>query len=82
MGDDMMQQEVFYFFDVYQGKGVEDGKKSLAITVTLQPMDETLTDETLADSTAEPAPEDAEETSAAWRLPFAFAKRNSVLLSK
>ncbi len=31
-------------FDVYQGKGVEDGKKSMAITVTLQPFDTTLTD--------------------------------------
>ena len=32
-------------FDVYQGKGVEDGKKSLAISVTLQPVEATLTDE-------------------------------------
>ncbi|WP_085903842.1 phenylalanine--tRNA ligase subunit beta [Kiloniella majae] len=32
-------------FDIYKGKGVEDGKKSLAITVTLQPRDKTLTDE-------------------------------------
>ena len=31
-------------FDVYQGKGVPDGKKSLAIAVTLQPKDVTLTD--------------------------------------
>lgn len=31
-------------FDVYQGKGVEDGKKSLAVAVTLQPVDKTLTD--------------------------------------
>jgi phenylalanyl-tRNA synthetase beta chain len=31
-------------FDVYQGKGVEDGKKSLAVTVRLQPTDATLTD--------------------------------------
>jgi len=31
-------------FDVYQGKGVADGKKSLAITVTLQATDRTLTD--------------------------------------
>ncbi len=31
-------------FDVYQGKGVPDGKKSLAIAVTLQPKDTTLTD--------------------------------------
>lgn len=31
-------------FDVYQGKGVEEGKKSMAITVTLQPFEATLTD--------------------------------------
>jgi phenylalanyl-tRNA synthetase beta chain len=32
-------------FDVYQGKGVEPGKKSLAIAVTLQPREATLTDQ-------------------------------------
>ena len=32
-------------FDVYQGKGVEAGKKSLALGVTIQPMEKTLTDE-------------------------------------
>ncbi len=32
-------------FDVYEGKGIEDGKKSIAIEVTLQPRDKTLTDE-------------------------------------
>jgi phenylalanyl-tRNA synthetase beta chain len=31
-------------FDVYSGKGVPGGKKSLAITVTLQPVERTLTD--------------------------------------
>jgi phenylalanyl-tRNA synthetase beta chain len=31
-------------FDLYAGKGVEEGKKSLAITVTLQPQERTLTD--------------------------------------
>jgi phenylalanyl-tRNA synthetase beta chain len=31
-------------FDVYQGKGIEEGKKSLAIAVTLQPTARTLTD--------------------------------------
>lgn len=31
-------------FDVYQGKGMEPGKKSLAFSVTLQPSDKTLTD--------------------------------------
>ncbi len=32
-------------FDVYQGKGVEPGKKSLAIAVTLQPREATMTDQ-------------------------------------
>ena len=32
-------------FDVYRGSGVPDGKKSLAITVTLQPTESTLTDD-------------------------------------
>ncbi len=31
-------------FDAYQGKGVDEGKKSLAIAVTFQPKDATLTD--------------------------------------
>ena len=32
-------------FDVYAGKGVDDGKKSVAIEVTIQPREKTLTDE-------------------------------------
>jgi phenylalanyl-tRNA synthetase beta chain len=31
-------------FDVYTGKGIEEGKKSLAVSVTLQPTTRTLTD--------------------------------------
>jgi phenylalanyl-tRNA synthetase beta chain len=31
-------------FDVYQGTGIPEGKKSVAISVTLQPRDKTLTD--------------------------------------
>ena len=34
-------------FDVYRGKGVPEGKKSLAITVVLQPVEATLTDEAI-----------------------------------
>lgn len=34
-------------FDIYTGKGVEEGKKSIALSVTLQPKDKTLTDEDL-----------------------------------
>ena len=32
-------------FDVFEGKSLGDGKKSLALEVTLQPSDKTLTDE-------------------------------------
>ena len=32
-------------FDVYEGKGIEPGKKSIAIAVTIQPRDKTMTDE-------------------------------------
>ncbi len=31
-------------FDVYEGKGIPDGKKSVAVAVTLQPREKTLTD--------------------------------------
>jgi phenylalanyl-tRNA synthetase beta chain len=31
-------------FDVYQGQGVPEGKKSVAVEVTLQPREKTLTD--------------------------------------
>ncbi len=32
-------------FDLYEGKGIEDGKKSIAIAVTLQPREKTMTDQ-------------------------------------
>ncbi len=32
-------------FDVYEGKGIEPGKKSIAIAVTMQPRDKTMTDQ-------------------------------------
>jgi len=31
-------------FDLYEGKGIDDGKKSVAIAVTIQPREKTLTD--------------------------------------
>jgi phenylalanyl-tRNA synthetase beta chain len=31
-------------FDVYEGKGIDPGKKSLAIAVTIQPREKTMTD--------------------------------------
>ena len=35
-------------FDVYAGKGVDPGKKSVALAVTLQPVEKTLTDEEIS----------------------------------
>jgi phenylalanyl-tRNA synthetase beta chain len=32
-------------FDVYEGPGIEAGKKSIAIAVTIQPRDKTMTDQ-------------------------------------
>src|SRR5256884_566674 len=32
-------------FDLYEGKGIADGKKSIAITVTMQPREKTMTDQ-------------------------------------
>ena len=32
-------------FDVYEGKGIDDGKKSIGIAVTIQPREKTLTDQ-------------------------------------
>jgi phenylalanyl-tRNA synthetase beta chain len=32
-------------FDIYEGKGIEADKKSVAIAVTIQPRDKTLTDQ-------------------------------------
>jgi phenylalanyl-tRNA synthetase beta chain len=31
-------------FDVYEGKGIESGKKSIAIAITIQPREKTMTD--------------------------------------
>jgi len=32
-------------FDVYEGKGIDDNKKSIAIAVTMQPRERTMTDQ-------------------------------------
>ena len=32
-------------FDTYEGEGIEPGKKSIAIAVTIQPRDRTMTDQ-------------------------------------
>ncbi|MBV9904938.1 MAG: phenylalanine--tRNA ligase subunit beta, partial [Alphaproteobacteria bacterium] len=43
-GADRTLIESAAIFDVYEGKGVPEGKKSLAVTVRIQPKDKTLTD--------------------------------------
>lgn len=43
-GADKQLVQSVHLFDVYAGKGVEDGKKSLAITLRLQATDRTLTE--------------------------------------
>ena len=43
-GADRALIESAAIFDVYEGKGVPEGKKSLAITVRIQPRDKTLTE--------------------------------------
>ena len=45
MAADKKLIETAEIFDVYQGKGVDEGKKSLALSVTIQPDGETLTDD-------------------------------------
>ncbi|MDO5714533.1 MAG: phenylalanine--tRNA ligase subunit beta [Tissierellia bacterium] len=37
--------EDFHVFDIYQGKGIEEGKKSVAFTISYRGKDHTLTDE-------------------------------------
>jgi phenylalanyl-tRNA synthetase beta chain len=43
-GADRALIETATIFDVYEGKGVPEGKKSLAIAVRIQPKDKTLTE--------------------------------------
>ncbi len=54
-------------FDIYEGKGVPDGKKSLAVEVTIQPKDKTLTDAEIEAVTAKIVAEVAKKTGAALR---------------
>jgi len=54
-------------FDVYAGKGVPGGKKSLAITVTLQPVERTLTDAEIEAASAKIVAQVAKATGAVLR---------------
>jgi phenylalanyl-tRNA synthetase beta chain len=44
LGVDKQLIEAARVFDIYQGKGVPEGQKSIAVEVTLQPREKTLTD--------------------------------------
>jgi phenylalanyl-tRNA synthetase beta chain len=54
-------------FDVYEGTGIEPGKKSVAIAVTLQPVEKTLTDTEIEAISAKIVAEVAKKTGAVLR---------------
>ena len=54
-------------FDVYQGTGIPDGKKSVAISVVLQPRDKTLTDSEIETVMSKIVAEVTKKTGAALR---------------
>ncbi len=54
-------------FDVYQGKGLPEGKKSIAIAVTLQPRERTLTDAEIEAAVARIVAEVSRRTGATLR---------------
>jgi phenylalanyl-tRNA synthetase beta chain len=54
-------------FDVYQGKGLPEGAKSVAITVTLQPRERTLTDAEIEAAVARIVAEVSKKTGATLR---------------
>ena len=54
-------------FDLYEGKGIPDGQKSVAIAVTLQPMDKTLTDAEIDSVSAKIIADVAKKTGATLR---------------
>ncbi|MCK1540738.1 phenylalanine--tRNA ligase subunit beta [Bradyrhizobium sp. 147] len=54
-------------FDVYEGKGIDDGKKSIAIAVTIQPREKTLTDQEIEAVAAKVVAEVAKKTDGTLR---------------
>ena len=54
-------------FDVYHGEGLPDGAKSIAISVTLQPRDRTLTEAEIDAAMAKIVAEVSRKTGAALR---------------
>jgi phenylalanyl-tRNA synthetase beta chain len=54
-------------FDVYEGKGIDDAKKSIAIAVTIQPREKTMTDEEIEAVAAKVVAEVARKTGGTLR---------------
>jgi phenylalanyl-tRNA synthetase beta chain len=54
-------------FDVYQGKGIDDARKSIAIAVTMQPREKTMTDEEIDAVAAKIVAEVAKKTGGTLR---------------
>ena len=54
-------------FDIYEGKGIEPDKKSVALSVTLQPKDKTLTDAEIEAVAAKVVAEVAKKTGGVLR---------------
>ncbi|MGH6821710.1 MAG: phenylalanine--tRNA ligase subunit beta, partial [Methylocella sp.] len=54
-------------FDVYEGKGIPEGKKSVAISVTLQPREKTLTEAEIDAAAGKIVAEVAKKTGASLR---------------
>jgi phenylalanyl-tRNA synthetase beta chain len=59
--------EAVSVFDVYEGEGIEAGKKSVAIAVTLQPREKTMTDEEIEAVAAKIVAEVTKRTGGALR---------------
>jgi phenylalanyl-tRNA synthetase beta chain len=54
-------------FDVYEGTGIPEGKKSVAISVTLQPREKTLTEAEIDAAAGKIVAEVAKKTGASLR---------------
>ena len=54
-------------FDVYEGKGIDEAKKSIAIAVTMQPREKTMTDEEIEAVAAKVVAEVARKTGGTLR---------------
>ncbi len=54
-------------FDVYEGKGIDEAKKSIAIAVTMQPREKTMTDEEIEAVAAKLVAEVARKTGGTLR---------------